>query len=188
MRKWKNTLAIGAIVLATALSPIGCGAGKNETANLRPGEKASAEPSASLPEGLFLREAPESPTDVGEALKTAQEGDSIAIRGRIGGVKEPFTKNRAIFVLCDNKLQACSEHHMDGCPTPWDMCCAQDRLDNLASIQISDADGRPLKFELKGRDEFRPLNVLVIKGRVGPRPDPKTLLIHADGIFVEKME
>ncbi|HON68964.1 MAG TPA: hypothetical protein PLS23_20980, partial [Phycisphaerae bacterium] len=51
------------------------------------GETASAGQSpATLPAGTLLTQAPEGAVNVAEAKSTAQKGDRITVRGRIGGV------------------------------------------------------------------------------------------------------
>ena len=52
--------------------------------------------------------------------------------------------------------------------------------------QVVGADGRPLKASLEGVGGIEGLKVILVKGVVGPRPDPNVLVINATGIFVEQ--
>ena len=75
----------------------------------------------------------------------------------------------------------------DGCQTPWDYCCMspEQLTANLATVQIIDDQGRPLAVDLTSHSKIKPLATLVVRGTVGPRPDPAVLVINATGIFVE---
>ncbi len=82
----------------------------------------------------FVRESPSRwAVDVGEARKIAQQGQQVVIKGRIGGVPNPFADKYAIFVLSDLRLLMCEEK----CPTPWDYCCTprEKILANVATVK-----------------------------------------------------
>lgn len=143
--------------------------------------------STALPAELLLSVAPEHAKGVAEIKKEAKENDDVVVRGRIGGSVEPFTKGRAILELTDSSLLICTERPDDHCPTPWDYCCEdKDHLvAHKATIQFVDAQGMPLKIDLKGQHGLKESATVVVKGKVGPRPDPKVLVINATGVFVE---
>jgi len=140
-----------------------------------------------LPESLFLAEAPTGVAAVATLKETAQEGDAVTIRAVVGGTLKTFVADRAVMTVIDEAVTnpCLAEGH--NCAAPWDYCCTppEQRLQHMASVRIVDAGGRPLAVDLKGVDQVRPLSTLIIQGTVGPRPDPATLVIHANGIFVE---
>ena len=70
-------------------------------------QSKQSQASAGLPSDLFVKALPDNPVDVGEARKTAQQGQQIVIRGRIGGIPNPFADKYAIFVLSDLSLLLC---------------------------------------------------------------------------------
>jgi len=140
-----------------------------------------------LPAGLILKEAPAGAKDVSALKKDAKEGDDVVIRGQIGGDKAPFVNKRAIMRIMDMKLPACNTKPGDDCKTPWDFCCETPETlkANSATIECCNADGKPLKVELKGMNGIDNLSVVVVKGKVTSRIGDN-LIIQASGIFVEK--
>ena len=59
-------------------------------------QSKQSQASAGLPSDLFVKALPDNPVDVGEARKTAQQGQQIVLRGRIGGMPNPFADRYAI--------------------------------------------------------------------------------------------
>jgi hypothetical protein len=163
------TLVIGILVTAVFISGI-VGA-----------QTKQSQPSAGLPSDLFVKALPDNPVDVGEARKTAQQGQQIVLRGRIGGVPNPFADKYAIFVLSDLTLLAC----VDDCPTPWDYCCTPREiiLANVATVQVVDGKGKPLNVSIKGVNGLNPMSEVVVRGLVA-KQDGKTLIVNAQNIFV----
>lgn len=150
-------------------------------------KKAAIEPKAgekaALPTGLFEVQALEGAIEVAKAKEDAKEGDIITVRGQIGGLKRPFVEGRAMMTVSDMSAVPCTTC---GCETPWDMCCHEGAIKLTMSVQVSDESGKPLKLGLKGKGDLLPLAVVVVKGRVGARPDKNTLVLNAEKMFVEK--
>ena len=141
---------------------------------------------ADLPDNLFLKEPPPGALNVAELKKTAKEGDEVVLRGQIGGQpKDVFNASRAMVMVADMKLKACSLIPGDACETPWDFCCVpvNEKLASLAIVQVVDEKGRPVKTTLKtnGLDH---LSVVVVKGKVA-KNEAGNLIVNATGIFVE---
>ena len=151
------------------------------------GEQVSSHPSAALPAGLILTAAPADAQNVIEAKKKAKTGDDIVVRGKIGGQVKPFVEGRAVFQLVDSSLPTCNMTPGDTCETPWDYCC--EPKDQIAAksmtVQVVGEDGKPLKIDLNGHDELKPMARVVVRGKVAERPDEKTLTLQAKGIFVD---
>jgi len=182
-----RTRVLGAFLMATGLVFLGaCGGdeGGGETSG-----QAPAADLAAVPDAVFVSAAPDGAKDVGEVKASAKEGDEIVIRGRVGGSKSPFVPNRAAFTLAgfSDKITACSDRPDDGCKTPWDYCCdaPADIIANSATVQVVGADGHALAGTFRGVHDIDHLTTLVIKGTVGPRPDPKVFVVNATEIFVE---
>jgi len=148
----------------------------------------STGPSASttLPASLFLDASPEGVTSIASLKASAQEGDAVVVKVVVGGRKQTFVANRAVMTVIDAALDNPCTAEDDHCPTPWDYCCTppEQRLPNMASVQILGPDARALTADLNTVAELKPLSVLVIQGTVGPRPDDTTLTINATGIYV----
>jgi hypothetical protein len=131
-----------------------------------------------LPAGLFANAAPTNAIGVGVARKTAQEGKPIVIRGRVGGVAKPIADKYAMFVISDMGLELCK----DGCAA----FCEISRellLANLATVQVVDHTGRPLKVGMEGMHGLKPLSEVVIQGTVA-KVDKNVMIVNARNIFV----
>jgi len=153
------------------------------------GPKPAVPPAASaLPAGLILTEAPKDPQDIVAAKQSAKRGDEIVVRGRIGGRREPFVENRAIFQLVDSSLPTCADNPADSCPTPWDYCCEPKEQVTAKSItvQITGPDGKPLQTDVKGQGGLAPMAKIILRGKVEQKADENVMVVRADGIYVER--
>src|SRR5262245_16980691 len=65
--------------------------------------------SVALPVGLFVKTEPADVKDVVDAKRDAKGGDTIVIRGRVGGSEDPFVAERAIFTIVDKSVPICGE-------------------------------------------------------------------------------
>ncbi|MEW6529313.1 MAG: hypothetical protein AB1473_00645 [Thermodesulfobacteriota bacterium] len=140
-------------------------------------------PAAALPPGLFVASAPPNAIDVGHARKVAQEGKPIVLRGRIGGLAKPFAEKHAMFVLSDMQLAACAPT----CSNPGDYCSIprEQLLANLATVQVVDANGMPLRAPMQGMNGLQPMSEVVIRGIVAKR-DSNVLIVNAHNIYVNQ--
>jgi hypothetical protein len=177
-------LAVLTLVVAGLLLSAGCDSRAGQTGTKTPG----AGPQGTLPEGIALTEAPADAVDVVQAKSTAQAGDKVVVRGLIGGRRDPFVAERAIFQLVDTSLPTCKEKHGDGCPTPWDYCCEpKDQITaKSATVQLADAGGKPLAMGLNGKGGLEPMARIVVRGVVAEKPNDAVMIINADGIYVEQ--
>ncbi|UYV12148.1 MAG: hypothetical protein NCW75_12700 [Phycisphaera sp.] len=119
-----------------------------------------------------------------KAIKdTAAEGDTVTVRGIIGGRKDALSTDSAFFVMVDPGLENICTSEDDHCATPWDYCCAmpEDVQANSATVQLVDADGNPLEFDLSAQG-VSPLDEVVVVGTVAARPTPQVLTIRATGL------
>jgi hypothetical protein len=153
-------------------------------------EKAAAPAPASateqLPPNLIVSAEPVGAVDVVAAKKAAKDGESIVIRGRVGGQHEPLATGRAIMTVIDVDLRTCDKSPMDKCETPWDVCC--EPTDQIAakslSVQVVGADGRPIKAGLGGVGALAPLKQVVVAGTAKRAAGSDALIIDAKQIFV----
>lgn len=165
-------------------------AGCERSAAPQPAAKPAGSPVAAaenaLPAGLWLKAAPADARPVAEVKKSAQAGQDVVVFGRIGGRKDPFVAGRAMFMLADAGIPSCREKHEDGCPTPWDFCCEPKEtiLAGTTTVQVVDADGKPLKCSLGPEQGLKPLANVVVAGRIASAGD--NVVIDATGIYVEQ--
>ena len=169
-------LAFTAILLLS-----GCGQETTESHSTS-SPAMEARQAAALPNGLFLNEAPSNAVPLSQARVNAKTGESIAFTGYIGGRKEPFTVDRAIFLVADaEKSPACG----DDCQTPWDACCTPGEViaANSATVQVLDTKGQTLRLSLKGRKGLVPGAQITVVGKVRETND-SVLIVDASGVAI----
>lgn len=147
----------------------------------------AAAAASGLPEGLLLARKPWGAAGVATARVGAQPGTPIAMIGRIGGTRSPIVTNRAVFTIVDPSLRCCLETgEEDHCPKPWDYCC-EDRAKlaaAMATIEVTDASGKPLQLSLEQEGTLKPLTLVAVQGTLDPSGGPGTLVVRATGIYV----
>lgn len=149
-----------------------------------------AETSLSL-NSYLLKDMPEDAIGVAEAFTNPAPGTPVTLTGEVMGRSEPFVENRAMLVLGDpTKLTPCNRNEDDGCETPWDVCCDDPAVikSSIATIQILDDQGMPLKKGLKGLGGIKELTTLTVVGTVAEGSNAENLLINASGIHVGKTD
>jgi hypothetical protein len=131
---------------------------------------ASSEPAGAIP--------------VGEARASAKDQDEVVLVGRIGGSEKPFVEGLAAFTIVDPKVPHCATE--EGCPTPWDYCCAQDQVkDNVAVIKIVDGQGNPVAEDPRQLLGVKELSMVVVHGKA-ERDTEGNLAVLADKVFVKE--
>lgn len=170
------------IVLAAALAA--CGGG--EDAKKADGAAAPSE-GAGLPADVLAAQEPAGARDVADVKATAKEGDEVVVRGVVGGDAKPIVSGRAVFTMGDEKGLALCLGEGESCPTPWDACCMDpdSKAANTLTVQVVGPDGRPLAADV-GASGVAPMAHVVVAGKVGPRPDPKVLVVTATKVHVAK--
>ena len=158
----------------------GCGGSDN-------GEAKAGANAAPVPAEVFLAAAPGNPSPIDQLKKDATEGDEVIVRVVVGGEDKPIVDTLASMTVVDVATPSCAANPEDSCATPWDYCCtpSEELARHKATVQALDKDGKPMKASFAAGDRIKPHDTLVIKGKIGPRPDPKVLVIHASGIYVE---
>jgi hypothetical protein len=174
----KTTLAL----LTTAALALGaCGEGGSASDDAGP---RSAPPATQATQGAswVLASMPENPRDVADAKADAAEGQTIVVRGRIGGRAEPITADSPVFTIMDPAVPHCGEKDDDHCPIPWDYCCEtpESIRANSATVLLVDAEGSPLAID--PTTELEPLDEVLVVGTVAPRPHADVLTIRATGV------
>lgn len=153
-------------------------------------EDPSADSTGPSPELMAIIDAPveTEASDIHLIRETAKPGDTITVKGWIMGNMSPFVEGRAAFILGDPKvITACSERPGDGCTTPWDNCCDDDKdiQRATATIQIVGEDGRVLKEGIEGVEGIEKLSKLLVTGTVAEGSTPKNLVINASAIDLQ---
>jgi hypothetical protein len=138
-----------------------------------------------LPDGLVVRGEP-SGAHVAACKAAAKQGEEVTIVGRIGGTRNPFVADAAVFTIVDPSLKACGESGDDHCKTPWDYCC-EDReamKRGMATIEFADAQGVPLGFPVRGASGLDPLATVAVTGVVVEKNDAGLMVVRATKVVV----
>ena len=140
----------------------------------------SAKPAAAS--AFILAFEPADAVDVGVARKNAENDQSIAVVGRIGGSEKPFVDGIAAFTIVDLKVQYCADE--EGCPTPWDYCCHQDEVKtNIATVKIIDESGKLVSGDARELLGVKELSEVVVQG-TAKRDAQGNLSLAASKVFV----
>jgi hypothetical protein len=139
---------------------------------------------AVLPDTLFVNTEPPGAQPVEEVKKTAKVGDTVTISGRIGGSREPFVAERAVFTIVGPGIPACSDVEGDACESPWDYCCEskEDIAAHAATIQVVGSNGMPIPESLRDAHGIKELSTVVVVGTVVMADGPN-LVINATQIY-----
>jgi hypothetical protein len=187
MKKF-TTFALISLAAATLLIVAGCKDDHDHDHDhgAAPAATASSGPSASLPPGLVVTDAPGGAQDVTAARKTVKDGDAVVIRGKIGGSTEPMARNRAIMTVLDPSVTTCDTMPGETCKTPWDACCepTEKIAANSATVQVVDAAGKPLAGTLENVAGLKPLSKVTVAGTARRPAGSDTLIIEANKIHV----
>ncbi len=193
-----NRLFLLALISAGLLVAGGCS--NAEPAADSSGAKAQAEPSDNatasasttvvdgIPESLFVTELPDEAQPLIDVKTSAQAGDRVTFEARIGGRMDPFVDGRAMFFVTDASIKSCDQLHGDACKTPWDYCCEpkDNLLKHMATVQVVDGDGRPVKANLKDSHGLAPLRTVYVTGTVQNVDETGNLVVNAEEIHVSE--
>lgn len=166
---------IWVVVGIFALAAIGCS--QSDT----PSAPAASQPPAVADSKYLLPTEPAGAKGVGETRKASQNDQEVVVVGRVGGDVDPFVEGAAAFTIVDLGQKPCE----DGCPTPWDYCCAQELNDNKAVVKVVDAQGAPVAEDARKLLGVKPLTTVVVHGKA-KRDDKGNLTVLADGVHVKQ--
>ncbi len=183
MRNAMNKTVTGLAVIVLVLAG-GCGeSGTNDSKAPAPDGASTAQ----LPEGLWLASTPAgAPTGIAELKASAKTGDKVVARVMIGGRVAPMVENMAVMTVVDASLDNPCYGDDDHCETPWDYCCNDPDvlMKQTATVQINDKGGKPLAVDVTGAG-LTPGSVVVVVATVSDRPNTDTLILNAEGLFIE---
>lgn len=168
-----TTQKIAPVILGSVFALVGCGEQASDS-----GDVAKNQSGQTTQASWMLADAPADPVEVAVAKENAAEGEEIVIKGRIGGRKTPITEGSPVFTIVDLELPHCGQIPGDTCATPWDYCCetSESLTANTATIQIASGD------EVAG--VLEPLDLVIVRGTVAPRPNEDVLTVKASGVHV----
>ena len=167
--------ALGA--LAVTLSAVGCGAPDGD-------ETAAVDASTARNAAYLAPTEPAGAQGVGEVKETAEDGDEVTVVGLIGGDAAPFVDGLAAFTIVDPSVPYCAAD--EGCPTPWDYCCQQDKVPaNSATVKLVDESGTLVTENARDLLGVEELAEIVVRG-TAEKDDAGNLSVLARQVFVRK--
>lgn len=169
--KMKRWIFIGLLSVA-----VGC----SETSS----PDATSEETSTTPQSSYVTTSePANALPVGEARGSVEDDQKVTVEGTIGGSSEPFVDGMAAFTIVDTRVPYCAAE--EGCPTPWDYCCTQDRVkDNIATVKVVDQSGRPVADDAKTLLGVKELSTVVVTG-TARRDEQGNLTVEASQVFVK---
>ena len=136
---------------------------------------------ANLPADFISQESLGEAISVLEARERNEADQLLVIQGFIGGLVEPFTQSRALFVLGDESLKTCDKTPGDNCPTPWDACC-EDRkklVDGSITVRLLDDQGQILQGTLKNVMGIEAGKTIKVECIVDSQSMPNSMVVNA---------
>ena len=90
----------------------------------------------------------------------------------------------AVLTIMDTSIPHCADNPDDKCATPWDYCCVpKDQIAaHSATVQIVGADGSSAGINPRAAG-LSELDIIIVEGVVGPRPNEQVLTVRASGIY-----
>ncbi|MFC4992510.1 hypothetical protein [Rubritalea tangerina] len=140
-------------------------------------------------EALVVAEEPAEAVSIAALRGAAKAGDEVTFTGKLIGNQTVLMDGRAIMVMGDPaKLTSCDLRPGDNCQMPWDVCC--DDFDaikaNIVTVQVVDADGKPLKQGLRGVGGIQELSMVTVTGTVDAVSNADNMVVNAKSLFVKK--
>ena len=133
---------------------------------------AMTEPAGALPVGLVRQ--------------SGVMDQTVTLEGVVGGTPYPFIEGLAAFTIVDPSVPFCRP--AEGCPTPWDYCCAQDQVrQNIATVKVVDDSGRPVTVDARELLGIKGLSSVVVQGDI-QRDDHGNLTVVTNKVFVRPSE
>jgi hypothetical protein len=137
-------------------------------------------------ERFLLTTEPPGAASVLDTRETLAAPAEVVLVGQIGGLPNPWTEGRAMFVIADPTILAELEDHEcgEGCPH-----CAKHKqdqaLNGLARIQFLDASGQPLPIDARRLFELQVDQTVVVCGQA--HVDALgCLVVSASGIYLRR--
>ncbi len=172
----KNAIRITACLAVTALLGLS-GCGDQATNNTPSASGAGATPS------WLMNDRPSEWLEVGAAKQTVEAGQTVTLRGRIGGRDNPIASDSAAFIIVDVSIPSCADIEGDNCPKPWDYCCEprESLAANTATVIVLEEDGTHTGVNLIDAG-FSPLDEVIVTGTVDARPNQSVLTVRATAV------
>jgi len=139
---------------------------------------------ATIPDGFITKNPLDESISVLEARSKNEPGKQMIVEGAICGMLEPFTSNRAMFILGDLSIKTCDKTPGDNCLTPWDACC-EDRkkvISGSLTVRLLDENGTLKDGTLKNVNGLIAGRKIKVQGVVSAQSIPSSMISNATQI------
>ena len=139
---------------------------------------------ATIPDGFITKNPLGESISVLEARSRNEPAKQMIVEGAICGILEPFTSNRAMFILGDLSIKTCDKTPGDNCPTPWDACC-EDRkkiISGSLTVRLLDENGTLKDGTLKNVNGLNAGRKIKVQGVVSTQSIPSSMISNATQI------
>jgi hypothetical protein len=135
---------------------------------------------------FLLQTEPAEVKSVLDLREETKDAGNVAVVGRIGGLENPFQKDRASFVIIDPSVLTGDGHVCDEPDCPH---CAkikkQKELKATAVVEFLDEQGQPVRIDAQKLFGLQAGQTVVVRGRAKLN-DLNNLVISADGLYVRQ--
>lgn len=131
---------------------------------------------------MLKAELPANALEITAAMKSAKVGETITVRGNVAMAKDAFVENRAMFTLVDESTRK-------GCCPPSDKLpdtACDIPAEGRATVQIVDANGKPLRSGLSGQHGLKAGAEVFVTGKVETANGTDALVLTAASLYVAK--
>lgn len=181
MLRSNSALSCGLLSLALLIS---CGCGQSTVADVKLDPALAAHR-----DKVLLIDEPADAVGILE-LRDAKPADTeVVVFGRVGGVADPWTRDKASFVISDPTLASAEEHGHTGsngeaCNCPF--CVANRKpADGIAIVEVVDQDGKVMPFDARRLLGVAVDETIVVRGRA--RVDGLgNLVVAANGCYIRR--
>ena len=170
------------LILGTSLATLSCGDKE------KPNTHETSAVNQNAIESLIVSSAPENALPISEIRKSTKVGKEVTLSGVVMGRMDPFVDGRALVMLGDPAaITTCNLRPGDNCETPWDVCCDDPEViaKSVATIQVLNDQGIPLKQNIKGVKGIKELSSLIVTGIIAEGSNDKNLLVNASSIYIQ---
>ena len=174
---FRNIKLIGCLLTITVVT--GCSTENGS-------EKADTARQASAEGAVYLTPtAPDAPLDIIPMRESIGSGEDVVVVGRIGGSHEPWVEGMAAFSIVDRSLAACTDIPGDKCPTPWDYCCATDKLPGSTTlVKIVDDKDQVISTDARELLGLTELQTVIVTGKAS-KDDAGNVTILARKVYID---
>ncbi len=131
---------------------------------------------------MIKAELPPGAMEITDAMKSANVGQTITVRGYVAMAKDAFDKGVATFTLVDEAARKGDRPAPNALPDTSDAIPSASR----ATIRIVDASGKPLSDSLKGKHGLAPGVEVFVTGTVDAANGSDSLVLTATSMHIPR--